>query len=139
MNDKDYKKLAEAKDLKSLVKELYDLSCGAQTCLQTINFAPGLIREATKKDADNVAKERAKILSDQIQGKEQEIAKLQKELAELKKDLASISKDIATALDSKVNALATEADEIKKELPWVSGGQAFHFEPWQKYLKAKLK
>ena len=140
MNDKDYKKLSEAKDLKNLVKELVDLEFGAQECLLTINFAPGIIEEATEKDADDVAKESAKILSGQIKDKEQEVAKLQKELADLQKDLAAISKTIATALKSKVASVVTEADEIKQAFPkFVSGGHPFGFERWQKYLKAKLK
>jgi chromosome segregation ATPase len=140
MNDKDYKKLSEAKDLKTLVNKLVDLENEAQTCLLSIEFAPQEIGKAAETDADNVAKESAKILTGQIEEKEQEVAKLQKEIAALQKDLTAISKTIATVLKAKAAPLVDEADKIKDAFPkFVSGGHPFGFERWQKYLKAKLK
>lgn len=140
MNDKDYKKLSEAKDVKSLVQTLAGLQDDAQSCLLTIHFAPGVMMEATEKDAADTAKEAATILSAAIDEKEQEVAKIQKEIAALKKDLAGIASEIAKTLQAKIAPLQDDANEIKKALPaFVSGGRPFEFERWQKYLKAKIK
>ena len=115
----DYKKLAEADNLKDLVRELDDLQTQAERHLLEPHFGPSSINSLIQKDADGHTPLVAKEFGAKIK-------ELEEEIAAINKKKSALHALISEALRDAAKDVIAELEKLKKSVP--SWGSRFPFE-----------